>query len=83
MWGQSGYKLIWSVVRDIDPALLTLAHEGTKGYQQAYDLIYRREARRPNEIWQADHPRTRRVGCVWGLPQGVPPRRAPGNVGAA
>ncbi len=54
-WEQPGYKLIWSVVRDIDPALLTLAHEGTKGYQQAYDLIYRREARRPNEIWQADH----------------------------
>jgi putative transposase len=32
-----------------------LAHEGTKAYQQSYDLLYRREASRPNEIWQADH----------------------------
>ena len=23
--------------------------------QQSYDLLYRREASQPNEIWQADH----------------------------
>lgn len=28
---------------------------GTKAYQQAYDLLYRREAAAPNEMWQADH----------------------------
>ncbi len=54
-WREPGYKLVWSIVRGIDPSLLTLAHEGTKGYQQAHDLIHRREASRPNEIWQADH----------------------------
>jgi putative transposase len=54
-WREPGYKLVWTIVRGIDPSLLTLAHEGTRGYQQAYDLIYRREASRPNEIWQADH----------------------------
>jgi len=39
----------------VDPALKTLAHEGTKAYQQAFDLLYRREAERSNAIWQADH----------------------------
>jgi putative transposase len=32
-----------------------LAHEGTKAYAEAFDLIHRREADRPNAIWQADH----------------------------
>jgi len=54
-WRQPGYKLVWSIVRGIDPALMTLAHEGDKAYLQAYDLVHRREASRPNEIWQADH----------------------------
>ncbi len=56
-WRQPGYKLVWSIVRGLDPALLSLAHEGDKAYRQAYDLIHRREASRPNEIWQADHTR--------------------------
>lgn len=44
-----------SVVRGLDPSLVTLAHEGSNAYRQAYALIYRREASRPNEIWRADH----------------------------
>src|SRR5699024_5908657 len=32
-----------------------LAYEGKKEYQNNYDLIYRREASYPNEIWQANH----------------------------
>ena len=32
-----------------------LAHEGTKAYAEAFDLIHRREADRPNAMWQADH----------------------------
>jgi putative transposase len=39
----------------IDPALTTLAHEGSKAYQEAFDLIYRHQASAPNEVWQADH----------------------------
>lgn len=54
-WPEPGYKPVWSIVRDIDPALMSLAHEGTEGYQRAFDLIHRREASHPNEIWQADH----------------------------
>ncbi|MDP9411738.1 MAG: hypothetical protein M3P70_14835 [Actinomycetota bacterium] len=26
-WTQPGYKLVWSIVRHLDPALLTLARE--------------------------------------------------------
>jgi putative transposase len=32
-----------------------LAHQGTKAYQQRFDLLHRREADGPNQIWQADH----------------------------
>jgi putative transposase len=56
-WPEPGYRLVWSIVRDLDPALVALAHDGEKAYRQAYDLIHRREASRPNEIWQADHTR--------------------------
>ncbi len=54
-WSQPGYDQVYAVVRQLDPGLVSLAHEGTKGYQRAFDLIHRREASRPNEIWQADH----------------------------
>ena len=49
------YSLVYDVVRKIDPALVTLAHEGTKAYCDAFDLVHRREAEAPNAIWQADH----------------------------
>ncbi|MEV6158167.1 hypothetical protein AB0L53_48305 [Nonomuraea sp. NPDC052129] len=29
--------------------------QGTKKYRETYELVYRREAAKPNEIWQADH----------------------------
>ena len=35
--------------------LVTLAHEGTKAYSDTFELVHRREADRPNAIWQADH----------------------------
>jgi putative transposase len=42
-------------VRQVPAGLLTLAHEGKKAYSAAFDLVHRREAERPNAIWQADH----------------------------
>jgi putative transposase len=39
----------------LDPLLVTLAQEGSKAYRERFDLLYRREASQPNEIWQADH----------------------------
>lgn len=49
------YETVYGIVKEIDPALLTLALDGSKVYQQKYELIYRRECNTPNEIWQCDH----------------------------
>jgi putative transposase len=49
------YDRVYDIIRQMDPALLTLAHQGTQVYSQTFDLLYRREAEAPNEIWQADH----------------------------
>lgn len=49
------YDLIHDIVHHIDPALKMLAQEGSKAYDQAFELLYRREAEAPNAIWQADH----------------------------
>jgi len=49
------YRTVTAVVRRLDPALRILAHDGPEPYRETFDLLYRREAARPNEIWQADH----------------------------
>jgi putative transposase len=49
------YKAVYRIVRALPKDLLVLAHEGTKAYAEAFDLIHSREADRPNAIWQADH----------------------------
>jgi len=54
-WKVPGYGSVYAIVRSLDPGLVKLAHHGTKAYQNCYDLLYRREASHPNEIWQADH----------------------------
>jgi putative transposase len=54
-WPVPSYATVHDVVRQLDPALVVLAHEGTRRYEELYDLVYRREASKPNEIWQADH----------------------------
>jgi len=36
-------------------ALVSLAHDGPKVYADRFELLYRPEASRPNEMWQADH----------------------------
>jgi putative transposase len=54
-WAAPGYSAVYDVVRNIDPAMATLAHEGSKRYKEVFDLVHRREAAKPNQIWQADH----------------------------
>jgi putative transposase len=54
-WPVPSYRTVAAIVARLDPALVTLAHAGAKAYREAFDLLYRREAARPNEIWQADH----------------------------
>src|SRR5512135_3034723 len=49
------YTVVYRLIRKLDPALLTLAHEGTNSYSDRFDLVHRREADAPNAIWQADH----------------------------
>jgi putative transposase len=54
-WSTPSYQCVYKVMRQLDPALVTLAHAGSKAYRISFDLLYRREAAKPNEIWQADH----------------------------
>jgi len=49
------YTVVYRLIRKLEPALLTLAHEGTNSYSNRFDLVHRREAEAPNAIWQADH----------------------------
>jgi len=54
-WPAPSYTSVYALIQQLDPALVMLAHHGPKVYQETFDLIYRREAAQPNEIWQADH----------------------------
>jgi putative transposase len=49
------YKVVRTVIGELEPALVTLAHEGPKSYSTSFDLVHRAEAAAPNAIWQADH----------------------------
>jgi len=70
-WPTPGYAAVYDVVQSIGPAMATLAHEGPKGYREVFDLVYRREAAKPNEIWQAGHT----LLDLWVLtPSGQPDR---------
>lgn len=49
------YWLVYRIVAALPADLVTLAHDGTKAYSNAFELVHRREADWPNAIWQADH----------------------------
>jgi putative transposase len=54
-WPTPSYQCVYKVIKRLDPGLVTLAHAGSKAYRTTFDLLYRREAQGPNDIWQADH----------------------------
>ncbi|MFB5663667.1 Mu transposase C-terminal domain-containing protein [Alteribacillus sp. HJP-4] len=54
-WQQPSYNQVYAISKTLLPSMKKLAYEGKKEYQNSYDLIHRREANYPNEIWQADH----------------------------
>ena len=54
-WPEPSYATVYQIVRGLPAALVTLAHEGPKVYADRFDLLYRRQASRPNEMWHADH----------------------------
>jgi putative transposase len=49
------YSLVYALISKLEPALVTMAHEGTKAYSESFDLVHRTAAEGPNAIWQADH----------------------------
>jgi putative transposase len=49
------YHRVYRVMKQLDPALVTLAHEGSHAYRNTDDLLFRHEAENSNDIWQADH----------------------------
>ena len=54
-WPVPSYSTVYAMVAHLDPGLRMLAHEGTKRYEEAFDLVYGRQSSGPNELWQADH----------------------------
>jgi putative transposase len=55
-WRAPAYSTVHEVVTRLDPQLLTLAHDGPEAFRDRYELVYRRQAERPNEIWQPTTP---------------------------
>lgn len=49
------YYQVYKIIKSMASSLLSLAPEGSKKYDETYDLIYIRETSKANEIWQADH----------------------------
>ena len=62
-WPAPSYSTVYAVIRQLDPALVTLAHEGTKAYRLAFDLLYRREAPAPTSSGRRTIPRST-SGCA-------------------
>jgi putative transposase len=54
-WKPPSYDRVRQIIKNIDPALVTLAYEGAAVYREEFDLLHRREATHSNAIWQADH----------------------------
>jgi putative transposase len=54
-WKVPSYDQVRQIIKSLDPALVTLAHQGAAVYREEFDLLYRREATHANALWQADH----------------------------
>jgi putative transposase len=54
-WPAPGYNRVYTIVKKLDPALVTMAHQGAAAYREEFDLLHRREAPHSNAMWQADH----------------------------
>jgi putative transposase len=54
-WTPPSYSSVYGIVRDLPPAMVTLAQDGPVAFRDRYELLYRHRAEGPNAIWQADH----------------------------
>lgn len=67
------YSLVAEVCRKLDRRLKVLIHDSEEAFEKEFDQIIRRQAKRPNEMWQADHKEldiwatdeSGRTGKVW------------------
>lgn len=53
-WPAPSYEIVRRIVRGLDPALQALAYHDD-AYRDGFELVMRREAVHPNDVWQADH----------------------------
>jgi putative transposase len=54
-WKPPSYDRVRHIIKGLDPALVTFAHQGAAAYREEFDLLYRRESPHANAMWQADH----------------------------
>jgi putative transposase len=54
-WPTPSYRTVHRIVVGLDPGMVVLARDGTAAYRDRFELAYRRQAGRPNAVWQADH----------------------------
>jgi putative transposase len=54
-WKPPSYDRVRRIIKSIDPALVTYAHQGAAAYREEFDLLYLREATHSNAMWQTDH----------------------------
>jgi putative transposase len=54
-WTPPSYGSVYGMVRQLSPAMVTLAQDGLAAFRDRYALIYRHRAEGPNALWQADH----------------------------
>jgi putative transposase len=54
-WKPPSYDRVRHIIKNLDPALVTMAHQGATAYREEFDLLYRRESPHSNAMWQADH----------------------------
>ena len=54
-WKPPSYTLVWEIIAGLDRGLLALAHHDGSVCRDSFELVFRRESRRPNDLWQADH----------------------------
>lgn len=54
-WAAPSYSTVRAVATALDPAIVALAHDGPAAFRDRFELVYRRRATHPNDVWQADH----------------------------
>jgi len=54
-YSSPSYASIYNIIHSLNPAMVTLAQDGSSAFRNQFELIYRHRAEKPNAIWQADH----------------------------